>query len=96
MITLDGIGNITGGSLDQSGTGTGPITITGGTYNSASTGAARRWFKPLRGQSHGNSPLPLMPKVFLARLTANGVTADGHDGTSAGVRYDSDLKADTL
>lgn len=77
VISLDGIGNITGGSLDQSGTGTGPITITGGTYQLGIDGRGTALVQTPQGTIAWQLAAATHSKVFLARLTANGVTAAG-------------------
>ena len=77
VITFDGVGNILGGTLDQSGTGAGPITITGGTYQVATDGRGSALVETSQGTIAWQFSVATHAKTFLARLTANGVTAMG-------------------
>jgi hypothetical protein len=77
VITLDGTGNIVGGTLDQSGTGAGPITITGGTYSIGSDGRGTALLQTSQGSIAWQMAVATNAKTYLARLTANGVTAMG-------------------
>ncbi len=77
VITFDGVGNILGGSLDQSGTGAGPIAITGGTYQVGTDGRGSALLETSQGAIAWQFSVATHAKTFLARLTANGVTAMG-------------------
>ena len=77
VITFDGVGNISGGTLDQSGTGAGPITITGGTYQVGTDGRGSAILETSQGAIVWQFAVATHSKTFLARLTANGVTAMG-------------------
>ena len=77
VITFDGVGNISGGTLDQSGTGAGPITITGGTYQVGTDGRGSALLETTQGAIVWQFAVATHAKTFLARLTANGVTALG-------------------
>ncbi len=77
VITFDGVGNISGGTLDQSGTGAGPITITGGTYQVGTDGRGSALLETSQGGIAWQFAVATHSKTFLARLTANGVTAMG-------------------
>ncbi len=77
VITFDGVGNILGGSLDQSGTGAGPITITGGTYQVGTDGRGSALLETSQGGIAWQFSVATHAKTFLARLTANGVAAMG-------------------
>ena len=77
VITFDGVGNILGGALDQSGTGAGPITITGGTYQVGTDGRGSAILETSQGAIVWQFAVATHAKTFLAQLTANGVTAMG-------------------
>jgi len=77
VISFDGIGNVIGGSLDDSGTGSGPIAITGGTYETGPDGRGTALVKTSQGTIAWQYVVTTHAKAYVARLTANGVTASG-------------------
>jgi hypothetical protein len=77
VITFNGVGNILGGTLDQSGTGAGPITITGGTYQLGTDGRGTALVQTSQGTIAWQFVMATHAKGYVARLTANGVTAMG-------------------
>ncbi len=77
VISLDGIGNITGGSFDQSGTVAGPVAITGGTYTMSSDGRGTAVVQTSQGPIAWQFAAATNQKIYVARLTASGITETG-------------------
>jgi hypothetical protein len=76
-ISFDGVGDITGGSIDRTGSGGGTTAITGGTYEITTDGRGTAILQTASGPIAWNFVMANQTTGFVARLNADGNASTG-------------------